>query len=119
MKQALIVDQDGEVGDFAASALDTNEYELTVVPSLQDALALLSGAHFHLVLIAELTICPDVVWRMVESIKRLSSDAAMILVQAENADAGFHARARKLGAIVLSTPLDVTARTTLREATPG
>jgi CheY-like chemotaxis protein len=119
MKQALVVDRNGTVGDFAASVLRESEYELTVVESLQMALGLVSSAPYHLVIIAQPELCPDVLWRMVESIKRLSSEASLVLVQAKNADSNFHARAQALGAIVLSTPLGTAARTAIEEATLG
>jgi CheY-like chemotaxis protein len=119
MKQALVVDRGGEMGDFAASALRDVNYGITVVDSLQVALALVSGAPYDLIMIAQQELCADVLWRMVDSIKRLSSDATLILVQAKNADRDFYARARQIGALVLHTPLDVTARTTIQEATLG
>jgi CheY-like chemotaxis protein len=119
MKQALVVDGSGAVGDFAASTLREREYELTVVRSLQEALALVTLAPYHLIVIAQPALCPQVLWRMVESIRRRSTDATLILVQAENADGSFHTQAQRLGAIVLSTPLDVAARAAIEEATLG
>jgi CheY-like chemotaxis protein len=119
MKQALVVDESGAVGDFAASTLRESEYELTVVGSLQDALALVTLAPYHLIMIAQPALCPQVLWRMVESIKHRSGEATLILVQAENADGSFHERAQRLGALVLSTPLDLAARATIQDATLG
>jgi DNA-binding response OmpR family regulator len=118
MKQALIVDRNEMVGDFAASVLREGEYELTVVDSLQMALALVSVAPYQLVLVSQPHLCPEVLWRMVDSIKRLSPESTLVLVQADNADHGFHSRAQRLGATVLSLPLGVRARA-IEEATIG
>jgi CheY-like chemotaxis protein len=119
MNQALVVDRKGEVGDFAASALRGREYELTIVDSLQLALALVSAAPYQLIIIAQPELCADVLWRMVASIKRLSADSTPILVQAQNADKDFYVHARQHGAVVLHMPLDVAARTAIQEATIG
>ena len=116
MKQALIVDESGAVGDFAAAALPQTAYELTVVSSLQEALALVTIAPYHLIMIARLHVCPGALWNMVESIQRLSSDATLVLVQAEEADSEFYAMAQELGAVVLGTPLDITAQAVFQSA---
>ncbi len=119
MKQALIVDRNGAVGDFAVSVLRQSEYDLTVVESLQVALALVSAAPYHLIMIAQPDLCPEVLWRMVSSIKRLSSEASLVLVLAKAPDIDFHTRAQELGVIVLSSPLDVAARAAIQEAILG
>jgi CheY-like chemotaxis protein len=119
MKQALVVDEIGTVGYFAAAALDAREYQLTVVATLQEALALVTAAPYQVVLIAKPHVCPEALWHMVESIKAACSDTTLLLVQAADADAAFHERAREASAVVLSSPLGVAAETELLEALPG
>lgn len=115
MKQALIVDPQGTVEDFARDALGL--YEQTLTGSLQEAEALASGADYDLVLIAiPWEICDGALWMMVERIMRLATDAALVLVHAEEADAAFHARAAGLGVAVIRAPLGVTAQALIDEA---
>jgi DNA-binding response OmpR family regulator len=115
MKQALVVDEAGSVGDFVGSALSESQYDLTVVDSLQEALALVSIAPYQLIAIAARP-CDGALWYMVESIKQQSSEATLILVQAKDADADFYARAQELGAVVLSAPLGVAAQSAIQTA---
>ena len=116
MKQALIVDPHGTVEDFASSALTL--YELYTVGSLQEAIAMASGAEYDLFLIARHDgLCDGALWTMVERIARLASEDALIMVRTEDADEAFHARAADLGVTVLTAPLDVAARALIDEVT--
>lgn len=118
MKQALIVDPQGAVEDFAQSSLAL--YEQTLTDSLQEAAALASGAEFDLVLIAMPgERCDGAMWTMVERIKRLANEAAIFMVHTEGGDAAFHARAAELGVSVVTAPLDILSKTLIDEVTAG
>ena len=118
LKQALIVDPLGTAGEFARSALAL--YEQTTVLTLQEAAALASCATYDLVLIARPDgLCDGALWVIVERITRLAAEAALVMVQAEDADAAFHARAAHLGVTVVSSPIDVGVLTLINEATVG
>jgi hypothetical protein len=118
VKQALIVDPQGAVEDFASSALGL--YEQTTARSLQEAAALASGAEYDLVLIAKpAEICDGAMWTMVERIAKLASGAAFVMIHTEAGDAAFHARAAALGVTVVTTPLGVMARRLIDEVTAG
>ena len=114
VKQALIVDPTGEVEDFAGSALGL--YEQTQTGSLQEALALASGASYNLVLIAMPgEQCDGAMWTMVERIRDLAEEAAIVMVHTSDGDAEFHKRAGELGVSVVTKPLDVMARELIDE----
>jgi CheY-like chemotaxis protein len=116
VKQALIVDPQGAVADFARSALES--YEQTLTGSLQEAEALTFGAEYDLVLIAApAAVCDDAMWTMVERITRRAADATFVMVHTADGDAAFHARAAALGVAVVTAPLDVTAKTLIDNVT--
>ena len=118
MKQALIVDPHGAVEEFANAALVL--YEQTTVGLLQDAVALASIADYDLILIAQPDgLCEGALWAMVERIAGLAGNATFVMVQTEDAGAGFHARAGEMGVTVVSTPLGIGALALINEATAG
>jgi len=116
VKQALIVDPQGEVEDFARSML--GPYEQTLAGSLQEALAIASGAEYSLVLIAMRDeVCSGAMWTMVDRIKQTAAEDAVILVHTQEGDSAFHARAAELGVSVVTAPADVVARERFDEVT--
>jgi DNA-binding NtrC family response regulator len=118
VKQALIVDPQGTVEDFARSALE--QYEQTRTGSLQEAVALISSADYHLVLIAKPeAVCDDALWTMVERITQQAPEAAVVMVHTEDADAAFHARAGNLGVTVVTAPIGIIERAVIDQVTAG
>ena len=118
MKQALIVDPEGTVEDFARSALE--QYTQTRTGSLQEAEALASSADYQLILIAKPeAICDGALWTMVERISHEAPEAAVVMVHTADADAGFHARAGSLGVTVVTAPIGVIERAIIDQVTAG
>jgi hypothetical protein len=116
LKQALIVDPNGAVEDFARAALVL--FKQTTVRSLQDAMALASSAHYDLLLIAQPEgLCDDAVWTMVDRIAGLAGSSTRVMVQSNDADAAFHANAAEHGVTVVSAPLGIGVLSLINEAT--
>jgi hypothetical protein len=118
LKQALIVDPRRSIDNFAALAL--SRYSLNRVDSLQEAFALAATAHYDLVCVAETeSQCPGAIWAMVELISQYAEDAMIAVIPMDAADEVFHAKARALGAVVLSAPWEVAVPSAIEETTLG
>ena len=115
MKKALIVDPRGTVEEFARSALGM--YEQTTVGSWQEALALVSGVDYDLVLLTQPEHqCEDSTWTLVEQVARSASSGVLIMIQTERPNVEFQTRAAELGITVVGAPLGVGALSLIDEA---